>query len=218
MTRTVTRLFDDYKDALAAVRDLEQADYDPNMISLVANNAEGRHGEAKSFSPVEREARGTEGRHSDAADDAVKGAGAGALLGGGAGLLAGIGVLAIPGIGPAVAAGWLATTALGAVAGAAVGGAAGGLIGALTHAGHSEEEAHVYAEGVRRGGALVSIRVADDAAPTVEDIMKRHGGVDAAERGRAYREAGWSGRFDEQAQPYSREQIERERGMFGRGA
>ncbi|NEX94996.1 hypothetical protein G3573_19645, partial [Caulobacter sp. 17J65-9] len=109
-----------------------------------------------------------------------------------------------------------ATTALGAVAGAAVGGATGGLIGALTHAGHTEEEAHVYAEGVRRGGALVSMRVADDAVPTVEGIMSRHHGVDAAERGRAYREAGWSGRFDERAPAYSREQIERERGMYGR--
>jgi hypothetical protein len=67
-------------------------------------------------------------------------------------LLAGLGLLAIPGLGPVVAAGWLASTALGAVAG----GAAGGLIGALTAAGVSQEDAHVSAEGIRRGGTLVT--------------------------------------------------------------
>ncbi len=56
-------------------------------------------------------------------------------------------MLAIPGLGPVVAAGWLASTAVGA----AVGGATGGLLGALKEAGHSDEEANVYAEGVRRG-------------------------------------------------------------------
>jgi hypothetical protein len=65
-------------------------------------------------------------------------------VGGAVGLLAGLGLLAIPGIGPVVAAGWLVSTA----AGAAAGGATGGLIGALTQAGVSEEDAHVYAEGV----------------------------------------------------------------------
>jgi hypothetical protein len=50
-----------------------------------------------------------------------------------------------------VAAGWLAATAVGAAAGAAT--ATGGIIGALTEAGVSEEDAHTYAESVRRGGA-----------------------------------------------------------------
>ena len=78
-------------------------------------------------------------------------------MGGTAGLPAGLGLLAIPGLGPVVAAGWLAATAVGAAAGAAT----GGIVGALTEAGVSEEEAHSYAEGVRRGGTLVSARVAD---------------------------------------------------------
>ena len=76
-------------------------------------------------------------------------------MGGTAGLPAGLGLLAIPGLGPVVAAGWLAATAVGAAAGAAT----GGIVGALTEAGVSEEEAHSYAEGVRRGGTLVSARV-----------------------------------------------------------
>ena len=85
------------------------------------------------------------------------------LLGvsGTAGLLAGLGLLAIPGLGPVVAAGWLAATAVGAAAGAAT----GGVVGALTEAGVSREDADSYAEGVRRGGTLVSARVADADDP-----------------------------------------------------
>jgi hypothetical protein len=50
-----------------------------------------------------------------------------------------------------------ASTALGAAAGAAT----GGVVGALTKAGVSKEDASLYAEGVGRGGTLVTGRVAD---------------------------------------------------------
>ena len=68
------------------------------------------------------------------------------------GLLTGLGLMAIPGVGPVVAAGWLVAT----LAGAAAGGVTGGAVGALTEAGISKDEADVYAEGLRRGGAVVS--------------------------------------------------------------
>ena len=125
----------------------------------------------------------------DRAEGAAAGAGIGATLGGVAGLLAGLGMLAIPGIGPVVAAGWLASTA----AMAAAGGTAGGLIGALTQAGHDENEAHAYAEGVQRGGTLVTVRVDDSRAATAEAIMQRYDDrMGASTTGTAYRE-GWSG-------------------------
>ena len=79
------------------------------------------------------------------------------------GLLAGLGLLAIPGLGPIVAAGWLAATAVGAGIGAAGGAATGSLVGALKNSGHTEEDANVYSEGVRRGGTLVSAKVQDGA-------------------------------------------------------
>ncbi len=56
--------------------------------------------------------------------------------------------MAIPGLGPVVAAGWLVSTAALGV----VGGMTGGIIGALTRSGVDEDDAHAYAEGVRRGG------------------------------------------------------------------
>src|SRR5439155_20856442 len=101
-----------------------------------------------------RYARSDRVKATDAATAAGTGASIGTVVGGGAGLLAGLGMLEIPGIGPVVAAGWLVSTAAGAAAGAA----AGGLIGSLTGAGVSKEHAHIYAEGVRRGGSLVTAR------------------------------------------------------------
>ncbi len=149
MTQTVTRLFDDYSDATAAVRDLEALGVSHSDISIVGNNADGAHGEHSHDSVNDH-------------GDVSRGTSTGALLGGAGGLLAGLGLLAIPGLGPIVAAGWLAATAAGAGIGAVGGAVTGSIVGALKNAGHSEEDAHVYAEGVRRGGTLVSARV-DDA-------------------------------------------------------
>jgi len=112
-----------------------------------------------------------------------------------------------------VAAGWLASTAVGALVGAAAGGATGGLLGALKEAGHTDEEAHVYSEGVRRGGTLVSVKAQDDDVARVTEILDGRRGVDAVTRGEAYRQAGWS-RFDETAEPYSADQIARERSLY----
>jgi hypothetical protein len=115
------------------------------------------------------------------------------VLGGGAGLLAGIGALAIPGLGPVVAAGWLVAALTGAGAGAAT----GGLLGALTTAGVDEADAHVYAEGVRRGGNLVTVRTDETRAAQAESILARHGPVDTARRGADYRAGGWTGYRDD---------------------
>src|ERR1700712_4446133 len=156
MTQTLTGLFDRYDDARRAVKDLEAAGVPHRNVSIVANNGRGERAEAVA---------------SDAATGAGAGAGIGAAIGGAGGLLAGLGLLAIPGLGPVVAAGWLASTAVGAIGGAAIGGAAGGLVGALTHAGVPEEDAHVYAEGVRRGGTLVTAKVDDGLVGTVRSIL-----------------------------------------------
>lgn len=105
--------------------------------------------------------------------------------------MANLGTMAIPGIGPVVAAGWLAATAAGAATGAVVGGAAGGMIASLIHAGIDENDANVYAEGVRRGGAIVSARVDDNQAEAVRSIMVSNGAVDLESQRTIYREEGW---------------------------
>ena len=154
MTATISRLYDDYATASQAVRQLESAGIDKGDISLVASNADnwydGDKKGARTSGRIDRDRDGVD----DRAEGAAAGGGIGATVGGAAGLLAGLGLLAIPGIGPVVAAGWLAATAVGAAAGAAT----GGIIGALSQSGIGEDEAHVYAEGVRRGGTLVTVR------------------------------------------------------------
>jgi hypothetical protein len=218
MSKTITRLFDSHTQALEAVSDLEARGIDHDKISLVSNNADNWHAGHKHDGGAPSTAgplgdRNGDGEN-DVADGAGKGAATGGVIGGGAGLLAGLGMLAIPGLGPVVAAGWLAATAVGAVAGAIAGGATGGLLGALKEAGHSDEEANVYAEGVRRGGTLVSVKASGDEITLVEAILNERRGVDALSRGGAYRETGWTG-FDPAATPYSAEQVGRERTLYG---
>jgi hypothetical protein len=201
MTRTITRLFDNYDNARDAVAELERIGIPHSDLSIVANNAHGTHDD--------------DGHDRDDHSALGGAAGTGAVVGGVGGLLAGLGLLAIPGIGPIVAAGWLASTALGAVVGGGVGAAAGGIVDALKNAGHTEDEANVYAEGVRRGGTLVSARVEDHRVGETEAVLDGLGGVSAGVRGSDYRRAGWS-RFDESAEPYDAEAIDRERETYRR--
>lgn len=175
--RTVTGLFDTYDHAESAVRSLKDAGIASEDISIVANNASGtvhKHDE------------------DEGGGGAATGAGLGVATGGGIGLLAGLGALAIPGIGPVVAGGWLLTTAVGA----AIGLASGSIIGALLKAGVSEDDAHVYAEGIRRGGTLVTGRVDEARAEAANAILRNSNGVDIATRRSEYASEGWD-KFDE---------------------
>jgi sporulation protein YlmC with PRC-barrel domain len=174
MTRTITGLFDTYDDAAKAVRCLEDAGIPYRDISIISNSKDKRHVVSM-------------GTTDDASEGAGVGMAVGGAIGGGAGLLAGLGVIAIPGLGPMLAAGWLAATAAGAAAGAAT----GGIIGALTGAGISDEDAHVYAEGVCRGGTLVVTRVEDDQYATARSILESKA-VDVAARAKTYRQSGWT--------------------------
>lgn len=195
MTQTVTGLFDTYQQAAAAVGRLESAGIPHGDISIVASNAEDSWTTQNGPNADQTTTTG-----------AGTGATAGVVIGGGAGLLAGLGLMAIPGIGPVVAAGWLVST----LAGAGVGAAAGGLLGSLVGSGVSEEHAHVYAEGVRRGGSLVTARVPDDKAVVARSILTQGNAVDPTARRAAYEQEGWTG-FDQNAPVYTRDEIERER-------
>jgi uncharacterized protein (TIGR02271 family) len=55
-----------------------------------------------------------------------------------------------------------------------------------------EEEGAYYAEGVRRGGTLVSVRAEDTFVDRVVDIMAQHGAVDIDERSTQWRQSGWT--------------------------
>jgi hypothetical protein len=195
MSKVINRVYDDYTNAVEAMNALEAGGISHNDISIVANNVD------KKWDPTHKDA---------AAKGAAAGGAAGAALGGGAGLLAGLGLMAIPGIGPVVAAGWLAVTAAGAAVGAGAGAAGGGIIGKLTEHNVDKEDAAFYAEAIRRGGALISVKVGDDEVEKVESILDESSFVDTDARRAAYRADDWHS-FNPEASAYSQEQIEAER-------
>ncbi len=173
-------------------------------LQMVANNSDSWFSGDKK---VDRDRDGVD----DRAEGAGKGAGIGAGLGRAAGLLAGLGLLAIPGLGPVVAAGWLAATAVGAAAGAAT----GGLVGALTESGVSKEDAPLYAEGVRRGGTLVSARVPDADRSRLDAILNTSA-VNLRDRSTAWQKSGWK-TFDPASKPYGADEVRRERELYRTG-
>jgi len=143
MIRTVTGLFDTVSDAQRAAKELLDRGIPRKDMSMVAPDVSDPNTQQHTMST---------------------GAVGGSMVGGAIGLLVGAGLLVIPGIGPVLAIGPLAaaigtisaavgSTALGAGVGASVGGLAGSLIGT----GMPEEKAHIYAEGVRRGGVLLTV-------------------------------------------------------------
>ena len=82
-----------------------------------------------------------------------------------------------------------------ALAGAGIGAAAGGLIGGLTEAGVPEHHAEYYAEGVRRGGVLVTVRTTDALAERAADILDIAGATDVDERAAEWRSSGWTPKY-----------------------
>lgn len=216
---TVSGLFDNYDDALTAVNKLQALGIDRAQISLVANNSDDWYGRdsatttTTTTTATHADGRTHEHHESHAGEGAATGAGIGAVLGGAGGLLTGLGLMAIPGVGPVVAAGWLVATGAGAVAGAAAGGAVGGLVGAMTSEGVPEERAHVYAEGVRRGGTVVSARVPDEREAEAQAILDGESAVDVTARERVYRDEGWT-RFDPDAPVYTAPEVQRERARY----
>jgi hypothetical protein len=202
---TISRLYDDYETAARVYNELERAGISKSDLSIVANNAEGWYDEnARKPGRIDRDGDGTD----DRSEGAAAGAGIGGTLGGIAGLLAGLGLLAIPGLGPVVAVGWLASTA----AIAAGGGAVGGIIGALTQSGVDEDDANAYAEGVRRGGTLVTARVNEADRARCEMIMDGTA-VNIRERAATWERGGWN-RFDPSAPAYTPEEIRRDRELY----
>lgn len=196
--KTIVGVFNSVHDAQEAVRELESRGISRDEISIVANkNAVG-------YETMEA---------SDKTADVVADAGIGAAIGGVGGLLlSAAGVLTIPVIGPILAAGPIAA----ALTGAGIGAAAGGLIGALTESGVPEEHAKYYAEGVRRGDVLVTVRAEESRVDRVCDILDRHNAVDVDDRVHNWRERGWSG-YSSEAAPFSDEELRRERQYYGAG-
>jgi hypothetical protein len=155
-------------DAQRAFDALQEEGFSRDEISFIANkNASESWGGSNATTDK-----------GDTASDIAADAGIGAALGGAGGLLLSFAGLAIPGIGPVLAAGPI----LAALGGAGIGAAAGGLIGGLTESGISHEHAQHYAESVRRGDILITVRAEEARADRAAEILDDNGEVDIDRR------------------------------------
>jgi hypothetical protein len=147
----------------AAEEALLASGFTRDEVSFVAGDTSGH--QIPALGPVE-----TTGAESQAAGDA--------FIGGVVGLAAGMVAVVLPGIGPLIAAGPLAGTIAGAIGGLGVGAATGGIIGLLRDHGISEDEARFFAEGVKRGGSLVTVRTSEDRVDQARKTLERNGAID----------------------------------------
>jgi uncharacterized membrane protein len=199
MNTVIARSYERFDDARAAKQAVLSVGVKEDDISVVANSD---HPEAKEIDDLNDEGSAT-----------GTGAGVGASIGGGVGLLAGLGLMAVPGAGPIVAAGWLAATAAGAVAGAVTGAATGGIVGALTDSGVDRSDAETYAESVRRGGILLSIKTTAENEADVIAALDHHRPMDVMAQRSDWERAGWTS-YDPDARPYSADEMRKEQNRF----
>ena len=196
--KTIIGLFGQVSDADNAVYALEKAGFAQSDLSVLVQD--------RLFEREDRkERRQSSYEDVDPAEGAGVGVAGGAVVGSVTGLLMNLGALAIPGIGPVIAAGTLATVLAGSAAGGAIVGAVagavtGGVVAALVDLGIPENEANVYAEGVKWGGVLVTVQTDEVGASTAESILRRFNALEVNHPSESWRAKGWE-RFDETGSP-----------------
>lgn len=164
MMITLSRLYPDQARARAVVDELKASGLPEDDIGVIApTRADSRPmANAGMHNAGDRIDRDDDGR-----DDRTESAGKGVAIGAAAGLLAGVSAFVLPGVGTVAAAGWLTA----ALAGAVAGGAAGGIVGALVESGVDENEAAGFADAIKRGGTLVTVRIMEEDRDHYEDIL-----------------------------------------------
>jgi hypothetical protein len=158
----IVGVFDDYRQAEDAIRELRRAGFRDDEIGMISRTTH------TSETGVVNDPT-----HSRWEEGAGIGAAAGAVTGTGLGLAVAAGL--IPGVGPVIAGGALAALLASAGAGAAVGTVIGSLIGL----GIPEEESQFYESEFKAGRTLVTVR----AGSRNEDawrILRRYGAHEPA--------------------------------------
>ncbi len=175
----VVGMFENTRDVDQAVDALSKAGYSKAQIGVIAR-------------------RGVLKEKTSLTTTTEIGAIAGGTLGGVGGLLVGLNVvtLAIPGIGEVVAAVDLLTVLGATLLGAGIGALGGGIVGALVGLGLPEHEAHVYAEGVKRGNILITVQAPAERMPEVTGIFRQANAVDISTRRQEWTVEGWT-QFEE---------------------
>lgn len=176
MAKAIAGFFRTQAEGEQARRRLLSAGFSGSEINYLAGDTRGH--ETPEVGPPLKDA----GTGSEAGTDA--------FIGGAIGLAAGVIALAVPGIGALLAAGPIAAAIGGLTAGTAV----GGVIGLLKDHGVSDAEAEFYAEGVRRGGALVTLHGLDERREhEARKVLDEAGAIDVEQLADEWRRDGWTG-------------------------
>jgi uncharacterized membrane protein len=179
--KIVVALYDHFSDARAAVSDIMQAGVPGGAIALLANDSNGDH-PGLTINPAFAREQFDEDSTKQSRFITLGEVGIG--LGGLLGFLANISPIAIPGIaGMAV---WMPI-----VGGAVLGGIIGAVIGVVTDHGVSGADTELYAEGLKRGGTLVTARVDDGMAGKATELLKKHSAAKVEERAEDWTAEGW---------------------------
>ncbi|WP_377809796.1 YsnF/AvaK domain-containing protein [Azospirillum sp. A29] len=215
MTKTIVALYDHRSDAETASRDLQAAGFESSVIEILS------HSDLSSGGWGDRDLSGS-----------PTGTAAGSLTGDSSiGAASGMartdlstGYVSSPNTVPGTGSGLGTESGLGAgtgmgtmgAGGVMTGSGTGGMLTRLAGWGIPNQDAQVYAEGVRRGGSLLKLRLEEEDVDRAMDVLERGNVVDVEERGSAYRETGWTG-YDETAAYYDEQSAEEERVRYSPG-
>lgn len=194
MTKTIVALYDHRSEAETASRDLQAAGFESSAVEILSH--------ADLTSGGWSGGSGTSGLGTTTGDSSV-----GAASGMAPTDLS-TGYVASPNTVPG--------SSMGTGMGATTGTTAGGILTRLSGWGIPNHDAQVYAEGVRRGGSLLKLRLDEEDVDRAMEVLERGNVVDVEERGTAYRESGWTG-FDEGADYYDDSSAEEERLRYSPG-
>ena len=151
--------FSTHEDAEYALRELQDAGFNMDKVSVIAKNSEKADSIGGAAVTTGEQVKG----------GAAAGAATGAATGGLLGLIGGLGVIALPGVGAVAELGVvLANTLLGG----GIGAAGGGLVGALIGWGVPEDRAKYYDEMLSQGKYVILMEGTQAEISGAEAILK----------------------------------------------
>jgi len=155
MAKTIVALFNNYRNAESAAKQIKEKGLKTEDISIILKEDENGS-----------DARGAQGNtiESKRNDDISDGVVTGGILGGLAGLLIGAGSLVVPGLGIIAAAGPIAGLISGAIT--------GGVVGGLIDLGIPEEKSKEYEHHIKSGKVLFSMKSGDEKVDSISSVLK----------------------------------------------
>lgn len=174
MSRTIAAIFDSYRNAENAARQVKEKGFGTEDISIVTKeNDEGytSDNDSATMGTVNNTGiTGSAGRNSRGTNDNISdGVVTGGILGGLAGLLIGAGSMVIPGLGIIAAAGPITGLLSGAVT--------GGIVGGLIDLGIPENKGKQYESDIKAGKVLFSMKIDDSKIDEVSSILRNNGAI-----------------------------------------